>query len=331
METTYEMFLLATEELNFSKAAERAFITQQAFSDHIKRLERRFNVTLFQRKPKLMLTPEGKVMRRYILQMRAMETNLINELSDISQGVRGTIHFGLNATRGQIIVPGFLPEYQKGCPQTNVQTYFNDTSVLERRLINNELDIFLGIETKPNMLFKRTLVCKEPLYLVIPDLFLREKFGKQYDKYVNLFSQGADLTLLEDISFVQSHSRSTTTDYIHQFLTMYHIDLEIPIYASNFDILIELCRTGMYATISPAFHLIRLLQPESADSRLHVFPIKNMDKRLSVEIVEHVASQPLRYREKFKADLHRFLMQKYMYLSTQCKNKFQLINGVSFK
>lgn len=31
----YEMFLLAAEELNFSRAAERAFVTPQCLSDHI--------------------------------------------------------------------------------------------------------------------------------------------------------------------------------------------------------------------------------------------------------------------------------------------------------
>ena len=41
----YEMFLLAAEELNFSRAAERAFVTPQSLSDHIKRLEAHHHVT----------------------------------------------------------------------------------------------------------------------------------------------------------------------------------------------------------------------------------------------------------------------------------------------
>lgn len=53
MTTGYKMFLLAAEELNFSRAAERAFVTPQCLSDHIKRLEEQHHVTLFQRKPKL--------------------------------------------------------------------------------------------------------------------------------------------------------------------------------------------------------------------------------------------------------------------------------------
>lgn len=38
MQTSYEMFLLAAKTLNFTKAASLAHITQQSFSEHIKKL-----------------------------------------------------------------------------------------------------------------------------------------------------------------------------------------------------------------------------------------------------------------------------------------------------
>ena len=39
MNNSFDIFLLVVEEMNISKAAERAFITQQCASDHIRRLE----------------------------------------------------------------------------------------------------------------------------------------------------------------------------------------------------------------------------------------------------------------------------------------------------
>ena len=39
MDTDSEMFLLAAEELNFTRAAKRAYVTQQCLSAHIKKLE----------------------------------------------------------------------------------------------------------------------------------------------------------------------------------------------------------------------------------------------------------------------------------------------------
>ncbi|UQT39393.1 LysR family transcriptional regulator [Acidaminococcus intestini] len=41
MQTSYEMFLLAAKTLNFTKAASLAHITQQSFSEHIKKLEKK--------------------------------------------------------------------------------------------------------------------------------------------------------------------------------------------------------------------------------------------------------------------------------------------------
>ena len=39
MTTNQQMFLLAAEELSFTRAAARAYVSQQCLSDHIRRLE----------------------------------------------------------------------------------------------------------------------------------------------------------------------------------------------------------------------------------------------------------------------------------------------------
>ncbi|MFR9127368.1 MAG: LysR family transcriptional regulator [Acidaminococcus intestini] len=46
MDTDSEMFLLAAEELNFTRAAKRAYVTQQCLSAHIKKLEIRMGAPL---------------------------------------------------------------------------------------------------------------------------------------------------------------------------------------------------------------------------------------------------------------------------------------------
>lgn len=58
-------FLTAAEEMNFTTAAQKLYITQQTLSSHIKRLESEYGVALFNRRPHLSLTPEGERMVRY--------------------------------------------------------------------------------------------------------------------------------------------------------------------------------------------------------------------------------------------------------------------------
>ena len=42
-----EYFLVAAEELNFTRAAKRLYISQQSLSNHISNLEKEFDVILF--------------------------------------------------------------------------------------------------------------------------------------------------------------------------------------------------------------------------------------------------------------------------------------------
>ena len=58
-----EVFLLVAENLSFSRAAEDLFISQPAVTKHIKELESRLNIALFERKGnKIYLTKAGKLM-----------------------------------------------------------------------------------------------------------------------------------------------------------------------------------------------------------------------------------------------------------------------------
>ena len=80
-----EYFLTTVEEMNVTRAAERLFISQQALSSHLKRLEEEYGVRLFERKPSLRLTLEGEQMVFYGKHIVQAEANLRAAFSDISK------------------------------------------------------------------------------------------------------------------------------------------------------------------------------------------------------------------------------------------------------
>ena len=64
-----EYFLVASEELNFTKAARQLYISQQSLSSHISNLEKEFGIALFNRTTPLTLTYAGQILQKRARQM----------------------------------------------------------------------------------------------------------------------------------------------------------------------------------------------------------------------------------------------------------------------
>ncbi|MEY8339419.1 LysR family transcriptional regulator [Lachnospiraceae bacterium 62-35] len=320
----FEMFILAAEELNFTRAAERAFVTQQCLSDHIKRLEETYHITLFKRKPHLQLTDEGHAMLKYLSRIKALEDSMVNELSDINSGVRGTLHWGISTTRGAIVIPKLIPAFQKRFSNVDVQVQLADTRYLEQKLLNGKIDIFLGVDSNQHALFHREKVYDDPIYLVISKKLLEVYLETRNEQIMSDFSKGIDLKQFHDLPFVQGHPSSTTTYAINQFLLQHNIHLNIPIFVSNFDIMIDLCQSGQYATITPSFHLSRLMksgESKSDGKQLLILPIKNFSHQLNVEIITHKDASPLIHRQVFKELLRDCLLAENYRVKEFIRNK----------
>ena len=73
---TINYYIATVEEMNITHAAQRLFISQQALSNHIARLEEELGVKLFNRSPVLSLTYAGKRFYDYALQMANIERQI---------------------------------------------------------------------------------------------------------------------------------------------------------------------------------------------------------------------------------------------------------------
>ena len=86
MKIGFEVFLVVAREMSITKAANELHITQQCASDHIKRLEKEYNVVLFERRPKFRLTQAGEIMLHNLLNIQIMETSMSRSLAGIAEG-----------------------------------------------------------------------------------------------------------------------------------------------------------------------------------------------------------------------------------------------------
>ena len=105
-----EYFLVAAEELNFTRAAKRLYISQQSLSNHISNLEKEFDVVLFNRTSPLTLTYAGQALQTRARQLLDLKDETYKEISDIKDFSTGQLSIGVSHTRGRFILPEEIAE-----------------------------------------------------------------------------------------------------------------------------------------------------------------------------------------------------------------------------
>lgn len=93
---TLTYFITVAEELNFTKAAERLFMSQPPLSNQIKSLEKELDTLLFIRGGRyLQLTESGKMYYRYAKEILALADKASSEVKSLGKGMTGKISIGL--------------------------------------------------------------------------------------------------------------------------------------------------------------------------------------------------------------------------------------------
>ena len=77
-------FLSLCETKNYTKTAELLYVTQPSVTNHIKTLEKLYDIKLFTSNTKnFQLTPEGELLYKYVIQLKAMDAQFERMLSAV--------------------------------------------------------------------------------------------------------------------------------------------------------------------------------------------------------------------------------------------------------
>lgn len=299
MKIGFEVFLAVAQEMSITKAANELHITQQCASDHIKRLEKEYGVTLFERRPKFHLTLAGEVMLRNLLNIQIMESNMNRSLAGIAEGTVGNFTMGISTSRAPIIVPRVLSRYYERYPGVNISFTEEDTQILEERLLNGEVDLFIGVNTSPNPDYSIETLTTDEIMLVISAKLLQREFSEQE---ILQMENGIDLKRFSGIPFTQSFKTGKVNHAIQEYLDAYHVKLNVVYNISDSETQIQLCAAGICAAMCPkmlladAYRHNRICRPED---KLYMFPIRNLGRELRIELVSHRNTMHPAYIEDF--------------------------------
>ncbi len=275
--SSMEYFVALDRERNFTRAAEQLHITQQSLSTHIAGLEKELGCQLLIRHVLLELTYAGEVFLRYALSFQQKHTAMLQEFCDILQNQKGLLRVGIALTRGCVILPEVIAEFQKTHPNITVELVEEANDALYQLLLNKEID--LAIANFPSALHGVVLqdFYKEEVVLLISTQLFQQTYGADSDACEQQLLQG-NFSFVKDCPFVLRNVNDITRRISLELFKQAGIEQPIiKAKSSNLETLLALCAIGVGACFCPE-NLAKSVLSEEQFNSLKTFHLGNSAK-----------------------------------------------------
>jgi len=137
--------VLLAEELNFSRAAERACLSQTAFSRSIQTLEAEFGMRLFDRATRsVQPTTVGRRVIERAKGLLGRARDLAQEVDYLANADGGTLGFGASLFAVDTVLPGVLSQFKKDRPGLRVDVEVSQWAVLLQHLESESIEFFVA-------------------------------------------------------------------------------------------------------------------------------------------------------------------------------------------
>ncbi len=157
------------QEKSFTRAAEKLYISQPAISLTVKKIESEIGYPIFERCGKeIVLTPIGEKYIRAIEEIMRIQEKLEAEVDDILKLKKGNIKIGSTTFVASYMLPDILRNFKTKYPSIDVGIVVEQSTELEEKLENDELDLVIDNASVFLDGYKYTTLLDERVLLGVP-------------------------------------------------------------------------------------------------------------------------------------------------------------------
>ncbi|MBJ7880854.1 LysR substrate-binding domain-containing protein [Gelidibacter salicanalis] len=261
MTITQLTYVLAiAEHKNFTKAAEKCFVTQPTLSTQIQKLEEELSVLIFDRSKKpIELTEVG---RKIVNQARNIvnESERIQDIVDQQKGfIGGEFRIGIIPTVMPTLLPMFLKSFIKKYPKVKLKIEELTTDDIIERIKDGHLDAAIAATPLESENIKERVLYYEPFVGYIPEhhRLYKKKTIDVSDLEID------DMLLLEDGHCFRDGVINLCKAFKDQTNESFQLE------SGSIETLIKLSNEGLGMTLLPYLHTLEL--SDKLTNNLHHF------------------------------------------------------------
>jgi len=251
--TQLHYVLAVAEYQNFTKAAEKCFVTQPTLSMQIQKLEDQLKVQIFDRSKKpIELTEVG---RKIVNQAKNIvnEADRINDIVDQQKGfIGGEFRLGIIPTVMPTLLPMFLKTFIKRYPKVKLKIEELTTEEIIQRIKDGHLDAAIAATPLKQEQIKERVLFYEPFVGYVPQ---NQRLSSKSKLEVS------DLDIDEMLLLEDGHCFRDGVLNLCKALKSQNTD-EFQLESGSIEMLIKLANEGMGMTLLPYLHTLDLKDNE---------------------------------------------------------------------
>lgn len=271
------VFLVAAEELNFSKAAKRLHMSQSAVSQNIQTMERAYNTELFIRGGRSVeLSEAGQTILPMVREVMLAARLLEDGLQEVNNQIGGELLIGCSTSAGKYLLPTLLSEFQHDYPAVHPRVKIISRDSVTDRLLNRTIPIGIASRHIEHRDIEATPLFDDRIILVVPSKHPWAAYGRALP---------SDLL---DQPFIMREDTSGTCETVMEGLKPQSITLD------NFNIVMELGNTeaiemAVERGMGIAFVSEMVAARGLALGRIKKVEVEGLDLRRKIYMARHVS------------------------------------------
>jgi len=163
------VFVVATETLNFTQTAKRLHLTQSSVSQHIKALEQKLEMDLFARRGRtLEITEAGKIFLPMAREIVENSIRAAEQMELLKEEVHGHLVVGCVTAPGKYVLPSLLAEFHKKYPKVRISCEVLPLNMTMDGLSNGSTHFaFTNLDALDNKSAEFQLYLVEPIDMIV--------------------------------------------------------------------------------------------------------------------------------------------------------------------
>lgn len=241
--TSIKYFLAIVEEGSISAAARNLYISQQALSEQLKKLEAEIGVSLLCRSP-FRLTDAGVCFYEGCKKLIGTYDDMMLEIEGIVQTRQKKITIAVPTYCTHPCLLDFLGYFQRKYPEYEVTVIKRQHTDIAHNM--NGVDLYLSYLPLSPDLENHILLESDPYYVTFQRTLAERVYGERWECVEEQLLQTRDLSLLKEMPFILLRDRyGQVTQDLQDIFSEYHFKPIVSFNSENYEMNHQTCYNGL--------------------------------------------------------------------------------------